>query len=141
MAHASLAGLLRRLRLHSHVEEQDAQALLGLPFATMTRDQYAHIMREGDPVLHCYVLLSGLVERHRLESNGGKQILAIYIPGDPLNLDHLWLESADDGFQTLKASELACIKLGDMRDLMNERPSLAGALSRAFAVDASIFRE
>ena len=76
MAMHTLDGLVERVALHTELTADDARALRDLPFTTTRRDQHTYITREGETVEHCYVVLSGLVERHRLESDGGKQILA-----------------------------------------------------------------
>jgi CRP-like cAMP-binding protein len=136
-----LAPLLRRLRLHSQLASKDERSILSLPFTRASREQYSYIIREGDCAKNCAVLFSGFAERHRLSANGGRQILAIYIAGDPLNLDQLFLPTADDALQTLKASELAFIKHEHLLDLMGQRPSIARALMTTALVDASIFRE
>jgi len=141
MAMHTLDGLVERVALHTELTADDARALRDLPFTTTRRDQHTYITREGETVEHCYAVLSGLVERHRLDSDGGKQILAFYLAGDPINLDHLFLDQSDDDLRTLRSCELACIRLADLRRAMAARPSLGVAVLRAFAVDASIFRE
>ena len=137
----TLDGLVRRVRLHAELGKPEERALLALPFTTVSRDPYSYILREGDRTEHCFVLLSGIVERHRLDSDGGKQILAFYIPGDPLNLDHLYLDVADDDLRTLRASEIALIRMTDLRMLMQEVPGIGQALLRILAIDSSVFRE
>jgi CRP-like cAMP-binding protein len=137
----SLAPFVRRLRLHADLVDRDVEAILRLPFVKAKRGKYSYLAREGDLPNKCAILLSGFVERHRMAADGGRQILAIYVAGDPLNLDHLFLPTADDALETLKASEFAFIRHKDLLDLLAERPSIARAMMSSLLVDSSIFRE
>jgi len=138
---STLDGFVQRMRLHSHVSDSDEAAILALPFLVIARDQFAAIMREGDETEFCFVVLSGMAERHRLDQNGGKQILAFYIAGDPLNLDHLFLDLADDDLRSVRATRLAAIRRGDLIALMAARRGVSEAALRIFAVDSSVSRE
>lgn len=110
----TLDGLVQRMRVHSHLSKSDEAVVLALPFLVIVRGQFAAIMREGDHTEFCFVVLSGLVERHRLDQNGGKQILAFHIAGDPVNLDHLYLDLADDDLRSVRATKLAAIRRADL---------------------------
>ncbi len=136
-----LAPFVQRLRLHCSLGDADVREILDLPFKKLNRNQYSHLLRDGDSTHHCMVLLSGLVERYRLTSHGERQILAIYIPGDPLDLEHLFIPLADDWLQTLRRSEIALIEHDALRALNFRRPAIATALICSLLVDASIFRE
>lgn len=137
----SLDDLVHRMRLHSQLCDLDAAAVLGLPFAVLAHDQFGAIMTEGDAVDFCFVVLSGMVERSRLGLDGGKQIMAFYVPGDPLNLDHLFIDRADDDLCAMRETRLALIARADLRQLMADQHGVAQAAMRIFAVDASISRE
>jgi len=136
-----LNAFIKRLRLHTVLSEEDAAAIRSLPWMMATRKQNAHLAREGDITGQCTVLLDGYAHRFRLTDEGERQILAIYVPGDPIDFDHLYLPTADDGLQALRDSVLAQVQHHALRSLMAERANVAEAIMRAMLVDSSIFRE
>lgn len=137
----SLEPFTTRLRLHSTLLDADADALARLPWTLLTRPQNAHIVREGDATMQCLVLLDGFAHRFRTTANGERQILTIYVPGDPIDFDHLFLPEADDGLQAIRDCVLASTSQAALRELMAKRPAVGDAIVRALMVDASIFRE
>ncbi|MGN6376281.1 MAG: Crp/Fnr family transcriptional regulator [Sphingomonas sp.] len=136
-----LQGLLRRLRLHARISDGDADALLQLPVEIVQRRQNTHIVREGDETSYCSVLVSGFAHRYRINGEGDRQILAIYVPGDPLDLDHLYLPVADDTVQAIKDCVVARVRHAALWDLVRGRPTLSQAITCTLLVDASVFRE
>ena len=136
-----LTGLVRRLMSHVPLDAREQKAILALPVRIVERERNSYLVREGDMVAHSAILLTGLVERHRIGSDGKRQILSIYVPGDPVDLDHLFLPLADDALQTLKRSMVALVDHRDLRRVMELYPAVARALIVAMLVDASIYRE
>src|SRR5690606_29132250 len=117
---APLDGLVRRLRLHSALAERDAEAIRALRYTLKTRLQASQLVWEGESTKYCMVLVSGMVHRFRTTADGFRQILTLYLPGDPIDFDHLFLPVADDGLQVTRESELAYIPQADLRQLMKE---------------------
>lgn len=138
---SALDGFVRRLRLHSPLSGADAQAIRGVPHRVRRLGQNSHLVREGDRTSECAVIVAGFVHRFRLTEEGSRQITAVYVPGDPVDFDHLFLSVADDGLQATRDCLLAHIRHEDMRDLMARKPAVADAVMRALLVDASISRE
>ncbi|MBS0295610.1 MAG: Crp/Fnr family transcriptional regulator [Proteobacteria bacterium] len=137
----SLKTFVNRLRLHSTLAERDVQALIELPWKFISRSQNTQLVRVGDLTGQCMVLVEGFVHRFRITEEGERQILTIYVPGDPINFEHLYLPLADDGLQVAKDCTLACVAQRDLHALLAAHPAIAEAVMRALLVDASIFRE
>jgi CRP-like cAMP-binding protein len=98
-------------------------------------------VREGDEPILCAVLVSGFAYRQKLTRDGARQIVSIHIPGEPLDLQHLFLDVADHNVQTFTRAELAFIPREAIRALVRERPAIARAVLATILVEASIFRE
>ena len=98
-------------------------------------------MREGEAPTRCSALISGFAYRHKLTLDGARQIVALQIPGDPLDLQHLFLDVADHNIQTLTRAEVALIPRTALQDIARERPAIGVAFMVNMLVDASIFRE
>ena len=136
-----LSLMLRKLELHAFLPEEDRQAVLALPHTMRTLEPQSYTVREGDPPLACVVLVSGFAYRQKITGDGGRQIVAIHIPGEPLDFQNLFLDVADHNVQTLTRAELAFIPREAIQRIARERPHVAHAILVATLVEASIFRE
>lgn len=101
----------------------------------------AYILSEGERALICPVILSGFAYRQKTSADGGRQIVALKIPGDPLDFQSLYLERADHDLQALTRVELAIFSLKDLEQLVTPRPALARAVLIDILIEASIGRE
>lgn len=133
--------LLRRLELHVALGEADRRALLALPHRTRMVEASTYLTREGDIPAVCGVLGSGLAFRQKLTGDGVRQIVALHIPGEALDIQHLFLDVADHSVQMLTRGEVAFVARKDLQDLIDERPRLRHAFINHLLVEASIFRE
>ena len=141
MADPSVRLLLRRLRLHSEVGHDDAAALSGLPWQISNRARHAYIVREGDVLQECAVLLSGVAQRQKDTNDGRRQIVGFSFPGDPLDFEQVYVGEADCSVQMTTAGAIARVSLQDLRALLRERPGLTRAIMAALLADAASYRE
>jgi CRP-like cAMP-binding protein len=133
--------LVRKLGQHSVLDQRDREAILALPYTTRTLEPSAYTVREGDPPQSCAVLLSGFAFRQKVTADGARQIVALHIPGEALDFQHLFLDVADHSVQMLTRAELAFITRAALHELMQARPAVRQAILVAILIEASIFRE
>jgi CRP-like cAMP-binding protein len=133
--------LLHRLELRVTLPEVDRAALLALPFKMRTLEPATYLVREGDPPEFCAVLGSGFAYRQKLTGDGLRQIIALHIPGEALDFQHLFLDVADHSVQMLTRGEVALVARKDLHALVRERPAIGNAIMVDLLVEASIFRE
>ncbi len=131
----------RKLLSHSLLSTIDQEAILSLPFSLRVLGPNEYILREGEQAHVCPLLLSGFAYRHKLVSDGGRQIVALKIPGDPLDFQSLYLRRVDHNLQALTAVELAVVPLAALEKMAMERPAFARAVIADILVEASIGRE
>ncbi len=136
-----LSLMLRKLELHVFLPEEDRQAILALPYQMRTLEAQSYTVREGDPPTACAVLVSGFAYRQKITGDGARQIVALHIPGEPLDFQNLFLDVADHNVQTLTRAELAFIPREAVQQIARERPHIAHAILVITLVEASIFRE
>ena len=136
-----LQMLLRRLDAVADLPEEDRLAVLALPHRTRTVEASTYLTREGDTPAMCGVLGSGLAYRQKLTGDGVRQIVALHIPGDALDLQHLFLDIADHSVQMLTRGEVAFVPRKDLRELVDARPAIRQAVIASVLIEASIFRE
>ncbi len=119
----------------------DNEALLSLPHQVKKVAREGYIIREREKTTHSCVLLSGYAYRHKIVRGGARQIVAVHIKGDILDLQNSFLGVADHSVQALTDSEVAFIPREAVKKLAVERPRIGMAMWRDTLVDGSIFRE
>jgi CRP-like cAMP-binding protein len=136
-----LDGLIRKLQQHSVLDEADRSAIRDIPYTARTLDAGTYLVREGDKPEYCCVLLSGFAYRHKITGDGSRQILAIHMLGDFVDLQNSWLEISDHNVQMLTRAEIGFVPRAIIRDLVTRFPSINRAFWTDTLVDASVFRE
>jgi CRP-like cAMP-binding protein len=137
----NIERMIRRLETRSPISEAERDAIRALPFMSRTLDAANYLVREGEPPEVCYLLVSGFAYRHKVTGEGERQIVAVHMPGDFLDLQNSMLAVADHNVQALTRCEVAMIPVGALRTLAATYPAVAMAMWIDTLVDASIFRE
>ncbi len=133
--------LVRKLATHAPLDEQDKRAILALPFTLRTIKPQEFVVREGDAPTITAVLASGFAFRQKLAGDGSRQIVALHIPGDPLDFQNLYLDRSDHSVQALTRAEVAIIQRAEVQELARARPAVSRAISVLTLVEASMLRE
>jgi CRP-like cAMP-binding protein len=141
MALGPLSILIRKLLSHSMLSTADQEAIAALPHKIKQLPPGGSILREGDQAVICPVLLSGFAYRQKVASDGGRQIVALKLPGDALDLQSLYLQKADHDVRMLTAAELALVPLAAIEQLTTTRPAVARAVLIDILIESSISRE
>lgn len=133
--------LVRRLGAHASVDANELSVLCGLRGTTRSLRSSAYILREGEPQRHCAILISGFAFRQKTTGEGARQILALHIPGDPLDFQTLYLDRADHNVQALGPAEVVLVPRADVQALLENRPTVARAVVTNLLIEASMARE
>jgi CRP-like cAMP-binding protein len=120
---------------------EDAEALLNLPHRTRKLERHGYIVREREATTHSCVMLSGYAIRHKIVMGGARQIVAVHMKGDLVDLQNSFLGVADHSVQALTDSEVAFIPREAVKKLAFERPNVGMAMWHDTLVDGSVFRE
>jgi CRP-like cAMP-binding protein len=86
-------------------------------------------------------MLSGHSIRSKLVAIGGRQIVAIHLKGEMVDLQNSMLEVADHSVQMLTNGTVAMVPREQVQRVCAERPAVARAMWIDTLVDGSIFRE
>ncbi len=136
-----LAPMIRKLMKRSELEPRDIAALEALPCRMIASDAGTYLVREGDKPKDCLVLLSGFVYRSKITGEGARQILAVHLSGDLIDLESGLLNAADYSLQALTCIEGAYIPHQALLEVAEEHPAIGRALWRETLVDGAIYRE
>ncbi|MES2043682.1 MAG: Crp/Fnr family transcriptional regulator [Pseudomonadota bacterium] len=139
--HGPLHRMVRKLEVHAFLSDADRAALLALPLTLRKFERGTVLVREGDLPEHCAVLVSGFACRHKLSQAGARQIVSLHLPGEMLDLQHIFLDIADHNIQTLSPATVATVPRSALRALAETRPAIGHAILVNILIEASIFRE
>lgn len=134
-------AMLRKLHRLQPLDEADDQAIRRLPIRVQPVRAHTGLVREGDRVAECCVLLAGYAARHKATSGGGRQIVSFDLAGDILDLQHIHLSRADHNVSTITDSTVGWVPVAELKRLAQERPQVADAMWQDTLICASIFRE
>ena len=138
---AVLTPLLRKLEYRGKFSDADRAAMLSLPHIVKTMENQHYIIRERDPATHCCLMLSGFSVRHKVVAGGYRQIVAVHMKGEMVDLQNSLLRTADHSVQMLTHGKVAMIPRDELVRVAFERPAIGQALWVDSLVDASIARE
>ncbi|WP_225883126.1 Crp/Fnr family transcriptional regulator [Sphingomonas aliaeris] len=136
-----LEPLVRKLDLRNRLLTVDKDAILGLPSVVKSIRRNDFVVKEGEKVSQACFLMSGFAMRNRLVVNGRRQILAIHMKGDLVDLQNSFLGVADHSVQTLTDCEVAVIPAAAIKKLAFDFPRVGLALWIDTLIDGAIFRE
>ena len=138
---SALHPLVRKLSYRTPLDERDRSALLALSHSVKSVEARQYIIHEGDRATHSCLLLAGFSIRHKCVGGGKRQILAIHMKGEMVDLENSFLGKADHNVQMLTAGKVALIPNDEIARIAFERPAVGRAMWRDTLVDGSIFRE
>ena len=137
----TLEPMLRRLEYWRRLDADDRAALLALPHSVKAFQPHHFVVREYDRAESSCVLLSGFAMRHKIVAGGRRQIVAIHMKGEMVDLQNAMLRCADHSVQMLTAGEVAMIPRAEIDRIAFERQEIGRAMWIDTLVDGSIFRE
>lgn len=137
-----LQQMVHKLSGRTVLDDEDKEAILGLPHVIRSHHPAAYVVREGEPPpQRCEFIRSGFAVRHKITAQGARQIVSLHLVGDFIDLEHLFLKMADHNVQALTELEVVGVERRALENLVQARPNVARALWIDALVDASIYRE
>lgn len=136
-----LQVLFRRVRCSAPVSEGTEAALREIFQTTERVREYRVALRRGQSVEHSVLVLSGFLCRYRDFPNGARQITALYVPGDFVDLASYTLKRTDQDVLALTNCTLAIAPHEGIGQALERDPALGPLLWLLTNIDANISRE
>ena len=136
-----LSILSDRLLWRVALNDEDINAILALPISVRQLNSGEHFIRQGDIPTHCCLMVDGFAIGSKVLGNGSRQILALYMKGDIVDLQNVLLGRSDHNVQILTKSTVVLIRRGALEELAFSRLSVGKALWLETLVNGSVFRE
>ena len=99
------------------------------------------IAREGERPSESSLLLDGFAARYKIFSNGRRQITAVHVPGDFVDLHSFLLKTMDHGVLALTPCRIAAVPHATLEKITDEYPHLTRLLWLNTLIDGAIHRE
>lgn len=138
---STLEPLVEKLGYRADLGTEERDAILALPFTIKTLERAQYVVRERELATHSCVMLAGYSVRSKLVATGDRQIVAIHMKGEVVDLQNSLLKVADHSVQMLTPGKIAMIPREEIIRLTLERPRIGHAMWIDTLVDASIFRD
>jgi CRP-like cAMP-binding protein len=99
------------------------------------------IVRENVPVTMCTLVTEGFVYRFKDTKDGRRQILAIHLPGDFVDLHSYPLKKLEHSVMAITAVKTALVPHSHVRAITEKSATLTELLWRSTMIDAAVNRE
>ncbi|UZW57436.1 Crp/Fnr family transcriptional regulator [Sphingobium sp. JS3065] len=98
------------------------------------------ICRAGEPLHQSTLLLEGIMSRYIDDRNGLRQLVAVHVPGDFIDLHAFPLKLLDHDVATMTAATVAIVPHAELDDIVRTMPELTRKLWFSTLIDAAIHR-
>jgi len=133
--------LIRKLELRDSLSAEEKAVLesaLSKPTIVKADED---MVREGDRPNDSILVVEGFAARYKVLQSGKRQITAIHIPGDFVDLHGFLLKKMDHAVTALTTCTIATVPHETVRDITERYPHLTRLLWLSTLVDSSIHRE
>lgn len=130
-----------KIRLHTPLEPADLAVLSELALRPRAFAAQELVAAAGDPLDLATIVLEGMVCRTKLLPDGRRQILALLLPGDMVDLHASVLGRRDDNLEAVSPCRVALVPQSRVLACAAARPALHEAFMREAMIEAAIARE
>ncbi len=105
-----------------------------------TLDARTTFVRTGEQLTHSALLIEGIMSRYIDDRNGLRQLVAIHVPGDFVDLHAYPLRYLDHDVATMTPATVALVPHAELDLINDEMPQLTRKLWFATLLDAAVHR-
>ena len=133
--------LAKKLRGYDALSEVETDVVLRQTVkGGRTFEAGGDIVRQNDRPLHSCLLVEGWAARSKTLENGGRQITALHVPGDFVDLHSFLLHQMDHSVIALTTCRVAFVPHENLRRISIDHPHLTRLFWLNTLVDAAIHR-
>jgi CRP-like cAMP-binding protein len=99
------------------------------------------IVGDGDRPLHSTLVVSGVAARYKVLKEGERQITALHLPGDFVDLHSFLLKEMDHGVSAISQCRVATVPHQTLTRLSEEQPHLTRLFWLLTLLDGALHRE
>jgi CRP-like cAMP-binding protein len=136
-----ISAFILKLERRDVVTAEEKAALLQAADSVVTFPAGADLVREGDRPDRSMLVSQGFTTRYRLLDDGTRQITAIHLPGDFVDLHSFLLRTMDHSVGALSACRVVTFPHANLRAITERYPHLTRMLWLMTLLDSAINRE
>ncbi|WP_449397048.1 Crp/Fnr family transcriptional regulator [Devosia riboflavina] len=136
----TIEALTSRLETIGDLSDSDRAALNSIPIHISSIPRGTEIVADGEIATSCCLVIEGYVYRSKLRPDGQRQIFSLHPAGDIPDLHSLHLEKMDHNLVAMSDCTVGRMDHRDVREAIEDRPSLTALLWRDTLIDAAAFR-
>jgi CRP-like cAMP-binding protein len=129
------------LERRDSLSERERELLDVIAGARRTIPARSDFVVEGDSPRVSTLMLSGLSARYNIVADGKRQISAVHVPGDFVDLHCFLLRPIDHSVVALTECEVSAVPHEFLRQITCAEPHLTRLLWLLIVIDAAIFRQ
>jgi CRP-like cAMP-binding protein len=133
--------LINRLKNFVDLSNSDVAALSDLTANSRKVEGRVDLEREGDEPRGIHILLSGIVCRYKMLSNGHRRIITFLLPGELCDVHVRVLRRMDHDLATMSICDISTVTPRTIAKLEDEHPNIMRGLASANFAFESILRE
>ena len=141
MSEAPSNALIRKLERRDHLTIEEREMLASAIDRTLTVAAGEDMIEEGDRPWVSTLLLDGLAARYKFMGKRKRQISALHIAGDFVDLHGFLLKRMDHGIVALSACRIATVPHDNLIHISETQPHLTRMLWLSTVIDAAIHRQ
>jgi CRP-like cAMP-binding protein len=132
---------LLKVRARDELSSEEEQAIRDAVSEFRDYPAGKTIVRAGEELTHCTILLDGLMSRYKDMKNGQRQVTELHVSGDFADLHSFTLKRLDHDVMTLTPCRVAMVPHENMKQITQDHPHLTRVYWFATNLDAAIHRE
>jgi len=133
--------LILKLEQRDRLSEDEKRVLENAVSRVRLVEDDEDIVREGERPSESSLLLEGFAARYKIFSNGRRQISAIHVAGDFVDLHSFLLKTMDHAVLALTPCRIATVPHAALEKITDEHPHLTRLLWLSTLIDGAIHRE
>jgi CRP-like cAMP-binding protein len=136
-----ISRLIRKLERRDVLLDEERQVLEGAVTRVKEARMDEDLVRDGERPSESTLLLEGFAARYKLLQNGRRQITALHIPGDFIDLHSFLLKKMDHSVVALTPCRICLVPHSTLREITETHLHLGRLLWLSTLIDAAIHRE
>lgn len=136
-----MKALIRSLERRDTLTYAEVEVLTSLPHRMEKLPAHTDLVLEGSRPTESCLILSGMAARYNLVSDGRRQISAVHVAGDFVDLHSFMLESMDHSVTALSNVSVAYVPHSALLQITKSQPHLTRLFWLLTLVDAATHRQ